>query len=120
MQKLNTTLVYILSVVGFLCCCVYGLGTVAAIIALVISGKELKKYQENPEMYSNGPAMKTARTVSIVSLIISLIGLAFVIWSLLNPCAFFDMYIGFFENNPNIPEESMQQIYDAAAEAGCR
>jgi uncharacterized membrane protein len=71
MQKLNTTVVYILSIVGFLCCCAYGLGFVAAIIAFVIANKELKKYAENPELYSNGKAMKTARTVALVSLIVS-------------------------------------------------
>lgn len=120
MQKLNTTLVYILSVVGVICCWLYGLGTVAAIIAVIIAIKELKKHDENPELYSNGSAMKTAKTISIISLLISFIGLAFVIWTLLNPCAFFDWYIGIFEGNPNIPAESMDQIYQAAEEAGCR
>lgn len=120
MQKLNTTLVYILSIVGILCCCVYGLGTITSIIAIVIASKELKKYNANPEGYSNGSAMKTARIFSFISLFISLIGLAFVIWAFLNPCTFFDWYIGLFENNPNVPAESLEQIYRAAEEAGCR
>ena len=71
MQKLNTTAVYILSIVGFLCCCADGLGFVASIIAFVIANKELKKYAENPEAYSNGKAMKTAKTVALVALIVS-------------------------------------------------
>ncbi|WP_124981094.1 CCC motif membrane protein [Nonlabens xiamenensis] len=71
MQKLNTTLVYILSVVGFLCCWCFGIGLVASIIAFVIASNELKKYAANPEAYSNGPAMKTAKTVALVALIIS-------------------------------------------------
>ncbi len=71
MQKLNTTVVYILSIVGFLCCCFYGIGFVASIIAFVIATKELKKYAENPELYSNGKAMKTARTVALIALIVS-------------------------------------------------
>ncbi|ALM21577.1 hypothetical protein JCM19294_1826 [Nonlabens tegetincola] len=71
MQKLNTTAVYILSIVGFLCCCAWGLGFVAALIAFIIANKELKKYNENPEAYSNGKAMKTAKTVALVSLIVS-------------------------------------------------
>ncbi|MCB4808280.1 hypothetical protein LG651_08450 [Tamlana sp. 62-3] len=120
MQKLNTTLVIILSILGILCCCVYGLGTVAAIIAIVIANKELKKYNENPEAYSNYSAMKNAKTFAIVSLIISLIGLAFIVWTLINPCAFFDWYIGLIEGNPNIPAESMEQIYEAAERAGCK
>jgi hypothetical protein len=120
MQKLNTSLVYILSVIGFLCCCVYGIGTIAAIIALVVANKELAKYNANPDEYINGNAMKTARTVAIVSLFISFIGLAFVIWSLVNPCVFFDWYIGVFEGMEGMPAESMEQIYQAAEEAGCR
>ncbi|BAO55599.1 CCC motif membrane protein [Nonlabens marinus] len=71
MQKLNTTVVYILSIVGFLCCCAYGIGLIASIIAFVIATKELKKYAENPELYSNGKAMKTARTVALIALIVS-------------------------------------------------
>ncbi|MBC3847790.1 hypothetical protein H8K90_15435 [Winogradskyella echinorum] len=120
MQKLNTTLVIILSILGIVCCCVYGIGTISAIIAIVIANKELKKYNESPETYSNGSAMKSARTFSIISLIISFIGLAFIIWVLVNPCLFFDWYIGMFEDNPNVPAESMEQIYQAARDAGCR
>jgi uncharacterized membrane protein len=120
MQKLNSTLVIILSIVGIICCWIYGLGTIAAIVAIIIANKELKKYNENPEVYSNFSAMKSARTFSIISLIISFIGLAFTIWVFLNPCTFFDWYIGMFEDNPNIPAESMEQIYQAARDAGCR
>ncbi|WP_124981095.1 CCC motif membrane protein [Nonlabens xiamenensis] len=119
MQKLNTTLVYILSVVGFLCCCI-GIGTIAAIIAVVIASRELKKYNQAPDDYVNGQAMKTARVVAIVSLVLSLIGLAIFIWIRLNPCLFFEWYIGLLENNPNMPAESMDQIYQAAEKAGCR
>lgn len=120
MQKLNTTPVYILSIIGIICCCFYGLGTVTAIIAIVMANKELKKYNINPEEYTNASAMKGAKTFSIVSLIISFIGLAFIIWAYLNPCIFLDWYIGLFENNPNVPSESLEQIYKAAEKAGCR
>jgi len=120
MQKLNTTLVYVLSIFGILCCCVYGLGTALAIVAIVYASNQLKKYNENPEDYSNGKAMKTARVVAIVSLFISFIGLTFVLWSLFAPCAFYDWIIPIFENNPDIPQESLDQMYQAAEEAGCR
>jgi len=71
MQKLNTTAVYILSIVGFLCCCFYGIGFIASLIAFFIATKELKKLAANPEQYSNGKAMKTAKTVALVALILS-------------------------------------------------
>ncbi|MFT6798752.1 MAG: hypothetical protein ACJAWA_000868, partial [Nonlabens sp.] len=54
------------------------------------------------------------------SLFLSFIGLAFVIWSLVYPCAFFDWYISVFEGMEGMPAESMEQIYQAAEEAGCR
>ena len=119
MQKLNTTLVYILSIVGIMCCWVYGLGTVAAIIAIVIASKELKKYNANPEQFVNGPAMKTARTVSIVALFISFIGLALVIYAALNECAFNEwMYTWSLEHGAS--EEQLAPMLEAMEEAGCR
>jgi uncharacterized membrane protein len=118
MQKLNTTLVYILSVVGLLCCCVYGLGTVAAIIAIVVASKELKKYNANPEQFVNGPAMKTAKTVAIVSLIVSLIGLALVIYASMNECEFNQwMYDWALENGA--AESDMADLEARMEEAGC-
>ncbi|AGC75495.1 hypothetical protein LX97_00191 [Nonlabens dokdonensis] len=118
MQKLNTTLVYILSVVGLLCCCVYGLGTVAAIIAIVVASKELKKYEANPDQFVNGKAMKSAKTVAIVSLIISIIGLAIFIYIALNQCEFmqswYDMAI---ENGAS--ESDMEDLRQGMEEAGC-
>jgi uncharacterized membrane protein len=120
MQKLNTTAVYILSIVGFLCCCVYGLGTVAAIIALVIASKELKKFNANPDIYSNGKAMKTAKTVAIISLIISLIGLGILAAFYLNQCAFYEWTIEMIEQNPDANQAQLDQIYQAMEEAGCR
>ncbi|MGB5983110.1 MAG: CCC motif membrane protein [Nonlabens sp.] len=121
MQKLNTTAVYILSVVGVLCCCI-GLGTVAAIIALVIAINQLKKYNENPELYSNGKAMKNAKIVAIISLVISVIGLISVIvfFSQFNDmCEFIEWYIDFAKQNPDVTEEQLQPMYDWAEQEGC-
>ncbi len=121
MQKLNTTAVYILSIVGILCCCI-GLGTIAAVIALIIAINQLKKYNENPELYSNGKAMKSAKTVAIISLIISIIGLITVIvfFSQFNDqCEFFQWYVDFARENPDVTEEQLRPLYDAAEQYGC-
>ncbi|MDP5078582.1 MAG: CCC motif membrane protein [Nonlabens sp.] len=120
MQKLNTTLVYILSVVGFLCCCFYGAGTIAAIIAIVIATKELKKFELNPDTYSNGKAMKTAKIVAYVSLFLSFIGLAFLAYYYTNTCEFWNWYLEMMNQNPNVTEEQREMIYAQMAEAGCR
>jgi energy-converting hydrogenase Eha subunit G len=72
MQKLNTTLVYILSIAGFICCCWFlGIAIIPTGIAFYIATKELKKYEANPSEYMNGPAMKTAKTVAMVIFILS-------------------------------------------------
>lgn len=118
MQKLNTTLVYILSVVGFLCCCIYGLGTVAAIIAIVIANKELKKYHENPDGYTNGKAMKTAKTVATISLVLSLIGLSITVYALLNECAFNQWIYDWFMQN-GASEQQLEPLRAALEDSGC-
>lgn len=119
MQKLNITVVYILSVVGFLCCCFYGIGTVAAIVAIVLANKELAKYNEDPDTYSNGKAMKTAKTIAIVSLVLSVIGLGILVLFYLNQCAFYEWYIEFALQNPGVTEEQLAPLYDAMEQAGC-
>jgi hypothetical protein len=118
MQKLNTTLVYILSVVGFLCCCIYGIGTIAAIIALVVATKEMTKYNANPDEYVNGKAMKTAKTVATVSLVLSLIGLSLFIYATINECEFNQwIYDWSIENGAS--EEQLAPMLDAMEESGC-
>ncbi|MFT6096445.1 MAG: hypothetical protein ACJAXY_002584 [Nonlabens sp.] len=118
MKKLNTTLVYILSVAGLLCCWLYGIGTIAAIIALVVASKELNKYNTNPDEYVNGKTMKTAKTVAIVSLVVSLIGLSIFIYATLNECEFYQwIYDWSIENGT--PEDQLAPMLDAMEESGC-
>jgi len=72
-QKLNTTLVYVLSILGFLCCCFLGIGVVFAGIAFYIAYTKLKEAYANPENYENIEAMKTAKIVALVVLIINIL-----------------------------------------------
>ena len=81
-QKLNTTVVYILSIVGFLCCCVAGLGIVPAAIAFFIANGKVKEWKANPENYENGEAMNTAKIIALVVLIINALYLAWSIYSI--------------------------------------
>ena len=71
-QNLNTTIVYVLAILGFICCCFGGLGFILAGIAFYIAHNKLKEAELNPENYSNIPAMKTAKTITLVILIINL------------------------------------------------
>jgi len=72
-QKLNTTLVYILAILGFLCCCIGGIGFIFAGIAFYIAHTKLKEAYANPENYENIEAMKTAKIVALVVLIINIL-----------------------------------------------
>ncbi|SHI79244.1 hypothetical protein SAMN04488096_104298 [Mesonia phycicola] len=82
-QKLpNTTVSLILSIVAFLGCCCFGIGgVIPSGIALYLSNSDKKKYEENPELYSNYKQSNTARTVAIVALILSALFLLYVIIS---------------------------------------
>ena len=75
-QKLNSTLVHILSVLGFLCCCVGGAGFIPAGIGFFISHSKLNEAKANPENYDNIQGMKTARIIAIVVLVINVLYLA--------------------------------------------
>jgi len=72
-QKLNTTLIYILSIVGFICCCILGVGIIPSGIAFFLSNKQLKEAYADPENYENIEAMKTAKIVALVVLIINVL-----------------------------------------------
>jgi len=79
-QKLNTTLVYVLAIIAFPCCCCAGLGIIPAAIAYFIATGKIKEASENPEEYENIPAMNTARTVAIIAVVINVVYLAFTIY----------------------------------------
>ena len=72
-QKLpNTTISLILAIVAFLGCCCLGIGgIIPSAIALVLANKDKKKYEENPELYSNYKQANTARTIAIIALVLS-------------------------------------------------
>lgn len=100
-QNLNTTLVYVLSVVGFLCCCVGGLGFIPSGAAYFISNKKLKEAYEDHERFDNIEGMKTAKTVALVVLIINVL---YFFWSIYR---FYEMggTEGFMEQYNEIMEE---------------
>ncbi|KAA5823635.1 hypothetical protein FPF71_13115 [Algibacter amylolyticus] len=74
-QKLNPTLVYVLAILGLLCCCMGGLGFILAGIAFFIAASKLKAAKLNPENFdmASVKAMNTAKTVALVILIINIL-----------------------------------------------
>lgn len=81
-QKLNPAIVYVLSIIGLLCCCFGGAGVLLAGPAYFIAQSNLKKAAADPENYDQGSmnAMKTAKIVALVILIINVIYLIMTVY----------------------------------------
>lgn len=70
----NVTIVIVLSILGFLCCCFAGLsGIILGGIALFLALKDEQAYKLNPEEYSNYSTLKAAKIIAIVVLVIGVI-----------------------------------------------
>ena len=78
-QKLpNVTLIIVLSIFGYLCCCIAGVpGILFGGIALMLALKDEKSYKANPEGYSNFSQLKTAKILAIIALALGVLYLAF-------------------------------------------
>ena len=74
-QKLNPTLVYVLAILGLLCCCFGGLGFILSGIAFFIAYTKLNQVEANPDGFepSSVKAMNTAKIVAMIILIINLL-----------------------------------------------
>jgi hypothetical protein len=80
-KQLNPTLVYVLAILGFLCCCFGGLGFILSGIAFYIAQKKIKDASLNPDDYEgNINAMNTAKVVALVILVINLAYFAMTIY----------------------------------------
>ncbi|TLP80633.1 CCC motif membrane protein [Maribacter sp. ACAM166] len=70
-QKLpNGTLIIVLGIFGYLCCCFAGLGIIPSAIAFYLATKSEQLYKENPELYENYSQIKTGKIVSLIALIL--------------------------------------------------
>ena len=78
-KQLNPTLIYILSIAGFLCCCLGG--AVLSVPAYFMAAKKIKDAELNPEDYEGDlKAMKTAKLVAMISSIIGVLVLIRIIY----------------------------------------
>ncbi|UKM64273.1 hypothetical protein GSB9_00820 [Flavobacteriaceae bacterium GSB9] len=83
-QKLNPTLVYVLAILGLLCCCFGGAGVILAAIAFFIANSKLNAVKSNPENFeaSSVKAMNTAKTVALIIAIINILYLVYTIYQI--------------------------------------
>lgn len=81
-QRLNPALVYVLAIIGLLCCCIGGVGFILAGAAFFIAQSQIKKATLDPETYdiSSIKSMNTAKTVALVILIINILYLIYTVY----------------------------------------
>ncbi len=82
-KQLNPTLVYVLSVIGFLCCCFGGLGFLLSMPAYFIADNKIKGATANPDEYEGDiNSMNTAKIVALVVTIINVLHFLYSIYHL--------------------------------------
>lgn len=84
-QKLpNATIAIVLSILGLLCCCFYGVpGLILGGIALILVNQDEKKYRAQPENYTNYSTVKTAKILAIIAIVLGAIWLSWMIYSII-------------------------------------
>jgi hypothetical protein len=79
-QLPNATATLVLGILSIVFCWCYGIvGTTLGIIALAISSKSVKLYNENPAIYDGYNNLKAGRIMSIIGLILSALFLLYII-----------------------------------------
>ena len=96
-KQLNTTLTYVLSIIGLLCCCFGGLGFFLSGPAFLIARNKIKDATQNPDEFDgNFKAMNTAKIVALIILIINLLYLTYNVY-VYSSGGFDDVFIQFQE-----------------------
>lgn len=73
-QKLpNSTLIIVLGIFGYLCCCFSGIGIIPSGIAYYLARQSEKIYAENPDLYDNRNQIKTGKTVALIAIILNVL-----------------------------------------------
>lgn len=109
-QKLNPAIVYVLSIIGLLCCCFGGLGILLSAPAFFIAQSGLKKASVSPDDYepASVKAMNTAKIIALVVTIICGITLLYNIY---------DLSTGGWEERQEMINEFMQGYQEGLEEA---
>lgn len=82
MIQKNTTLIYVLAIGSFLCCCVGGIGFIPAAIAYMMATKSNTAAIENPEQFIKPDAFKTAKIIALVALVVNILYLVYTIYQI--------------------------------------
>ncbi|WP_299113846.1 CCC motif membrane protein [uncultured Winogradskyella sp.] len=104
-QKLNPAMVYVLSIVGLLCCCFGGLGVFLSGPAFFMAKNGLKKASENPDDYDQ-TSVNSMNTAKIVALIITIICAITLLYNI------YDLSTGGFEERKQFIDEFMRGLQE--------
>jgi hypothetical protein len=78
----NGTAVLVLGIMSIVTCCCYGfVGLILGIIAVVLANKDLKLYQESPELYLNYKNLSIGKVLGIIGIVLSSLFLIVVIYA---------------------------------------
>jgi hypothetical protein len=78
----NGTAVLVLGIMSIVTCCCYGfVGLILGIIAVVLANKDLKLYQESPELYLNYKNLSIGKILGIIGIVLSSLFLIVVIYA---------------------------------------
>lgn len=84
-KTLNTTWVYVLSIIGLLCCCIMGSGVLFSAPAFIMAQNKLKDAQLSPDDYEGDyNAMNNAKLFALIVLIINSLFLIYNVYWLIN------------------------------------
>lgn len=85
-QKLpNATGVLILGILSLIGCCCYGVpGLIFGIIALILAAGDTKRYNENPEAFSNYGNVKAGKILAVIGIVMSILFLALILFFVLS------------------------------------
>ncbi len=103
----NGTLIIVLGIFGYLCCCFAGLGIIPSGIAFFMARKSEKIYAANPEGYDNMSQIKTGKIVAIIAVILNILFIIRIIYVIAT--------VGWDELI-----ETIQQAYQEGLEAGAQ
>lgn len=76
----NSTPVLIMGILSILGCCFYGIGIIFGIIGIVLTNKDMKLYNANPNQYKGLGTLNAGKILCIIGLILSAITLIFTIY----------------------------------------
>ncbi|WP_035483552.1 CCC motif membrane protein [Gaetbulibacter saemankumensis] len=108
-KNLNTTVIYILTILGLLCCCFGGLGILFSGPAFYMANKKIKDAELHPEAYEgNLKAMKTAKTFALV---VTIICGVFLLMNL------YDLATGGWEQRQDLIDQFMESYKEALESA---